>query len=78
MTFAELQKDALRKGLKIDNLKDIVNVMEMRGEIQVNNDRITAGKMKIINSPCIECTLKDICSPTGAINPATCPYLLSW
>ena len=44
MTFAELQKDALRKGLKIDNLKDIVNVMEMRGEIQVNNDRITARK----------------------------------
>lgn len=40
VTFGELQKEAMRKGIKTDNLNAILVVMEMRGEVTLHGDKI--------------------------------------
>lgn len=32
-TVNDLQKDAIRKGVKIDNFEQVLNILELRGEI---------------------------------------------
>jgi hypothetical protein len=78
ITVSELQKDAIRKGIKIDHFEDILNVMELRAEIFVINNHVIKRHIQPINSPCIECKVRDLCSPSGMINPQSCPYLTAW
>jgi hypothetical protein len=52
--------------------------MKLRGEIYLINDKIFKRESTKLHSPCIECDLKNICSPHGVINPNSCPYLLNW
>jgi hypothetical protein len=78
ITLAELQKDAIRKGIKIDHFDRILSIMEMRGEIQLLNGTVLKRTSQIMNAPCFECKLRDICTPGGVVSPSGCPYLLSW
>ena len=78
ISIVEMQKSAIRKGVKIDNLEQILMIMEMRGEISLMNNIIFKRGFKYINSPCIECSARDVCTPGGKISPSNCPYLLAW
>lgn len=78
ITIPDLEKEAIRKGIKIDDFNKVVNVMELSGEIHVINGVILKRKPKMINSPCIECKQRDICAPGAIINPSNCPYMLAW
>jgi len=78
ISISELQKDAIRKGIKIDHFEPILTVMELRGEIYIINNHVVKRHTQGISSPCMECKIRDLCSPTGMINPKSCPYLISW
>jgi hypothetical protein len=78
IAITDLEKDAIRKGIKIDHFQQILTIMELSGEIYVINGVLMKRKPKMINSPCIECKQRDICAPGAVINPSNCPYLLTW
>jgi hypothetical protein len=67
-----------RKGIQSENLEKVVEVMELRGEIRIMNGTIIKRSTSFLLSPCIECHLKDVCSPSGVISPSVCPYLDKW
>lgn len=76
-TLAELHKDATRKGLKVEHLQLIVNVLQMRGEIYIIGENIISRVNKQLPSVCLTCALRDVCSPQGVVNPLQCPFI-SW
>lgn len=78
ISIADLQKEAVRKGIKVNHLEDILRIMEMRAEIHISDGKIIKRETKLLNAPCIECNLRDICKPGGQVSPSTCPYMLSW
>jgi hypothetical protein len=53
ITVPDLEKDAIRKGIKIDHFQQILSIMEMRGEIHVINGTVLKRVTNIINAPCI-------------------------
>jgi hypothetical protein len=77
-TLEELQKEAMRKGVKADLLGQVLEIMELRGEIYLSNNKVVPRRTQLINAPCVECNLRDVCHPDGPINPTLCPYLISW
>lgn len=78
ITVADLEKDAIRKGIKIDHFQQILNIMELRAQIHIINGVVLKRSTNVANSPCIQCKLIDVCSPGGVISPSTCPFLLAW
>lgn len=52
--------------------------MALRGEIYLIGGSVMKRETRLLNTPCIECKLKDICSPIGVVNPTACPYLIAW
>jgi hypothetical protein len=53
IVVSDLEKEAIRKGIKIDHFHQIINIMEMSGEIYVVNGVLIKRKPKIVNAPCI-------------------------
>ena len=40
-SIPDLQKDAIRKGVNIDNFEQILNILELRGEIYQQGGKVT-------------------------------------
>ena len=53
VSVVELQKEAMRKGISVDMLEQILGVMEMRGEIHLMDGMVIPRQMKLINAPCV-------------------------
>lgn len=53
VSLAELQREATRKGIKVDNLEHILEIMEMRGEVYLHGGRVLPRQTQPLNSPCM-------------------------
>lgn len=53
IAISDLEKEAIRKGIKIDHFQQIVEIMAMSGEIYVINGMLLKRKQRLINSPCV-------------------------
>lgn len=53
MLISDLEKDAIRKGIKIDHFAKILTIMELQGEIYVINGVLYKRKTNFVNTPCV-------------------------
>lgn len=78
IAIGDLQKEVVRKGIKIDRFEQILGIMEMRGQINISDGKVIKRQLQLINSPCMQCNLRDICGVGCRVSPSTCPYLIAW
>lgn len=77
-SIAAIKKEAVRKNYPLDKFDEIMEMLEMRGQIIINDGEVELRELKKIQAPCVTCELKRLCSPGGAISPEVCPYLINW
>ena len=67
--LSKVKQKALNDQISVKNLEDVLEVMEMRGEIQIFGEVLLHRKQKLLAAPCYECRLQDVCHPGGSISP---------
>ena len=77
-SVVQIKKEAIRKAYSLEKLEEILEMLKMRGQIEIRQGEVRIRQMNKIAMPCISCELRRMCSVGSTISPETCPYLINW